>query len=144
MSKPTKTKTPLNGGANGKHLRPPRDGRSTEAKRYRKVLGDLIASAGGLAKMTPHEVEIAKRCAAHVVFAERHERYLVREDPAFNADLYLRACGALRRMLMDLGGLERPARGDDDDTPDDTLEAYLARVAKEDERKRRKRKRQRL
>ena len=93
------------------------DGRSRTARRYRDVLGDLVAHMGG--DPSAAETLIARRAAALAVWCEQAE-----SDMAGGQDLdvaaYTTSANALRRLLQDLG-LERRAR---DVTP--TLSQYLA------------------
>lgn len=114
---------------NGTKLRA--DGRSAPARRQKHIFLQLAASFGGLAKMRPGEVQIARRAASLCVLAETAEAQIA-SGTVINVDEYIRTSGLLRRLLDDLGQLDRPAPANSDDDDDDgDLESYLASLARQ-------------
>ena len=96
------------------------DGRSVLARRYRDILGDLVAHLGG--NPSAAETLIARRAATLAVWCEQAEAEMA-AGKDLDVQAYTTSANALRRLLADIG-LERRAR---DITP--SLSTYLARKA---------------
>jgi hypothetical protein len=101
---------------NGHDLLAGVDGRSSTMRRYKEILGQLLADVGG----DPSEAQsiIARRAATLAVWSEAAEAEMANGE-ALDVGTYTTAINALRRLLTDLG-LERRAR---EVTP--SLTAYL-------------------
>jgi len=131
MSTATQTRTRLR-PVNGKVLR--LDGRSHQARRRAALITKFTNACGGPNHLDPGQAELIERLAILTIRAETMERQVMRNDPAYSDDIYLRMVGAIRRLTDDLG-LDRPRRptvpdeGDYDDADDDgeTLEQFLVR-----------------
>lgn len=114
------------------------DGRSSGAKRAKHLIATYTQELGGAGRLNVGEAEAIKRLASLTVLVERQEALLVADDPRYNADHHLRACGNLKRIIDDLDLPKKRRRGtatfddtpdleDDDDPNAETLEEYLSR-----------------
>jgi len=93
------------------------DGRTTEMRRYKEILSQLVSDAGG----DPSEaiMLIIRRAATIAVWCEQAEVAMANGDDLDIAE-FTTATNALRRLLVDIG-LERRTK---DITPD--LRTYVA------------------
>ena len=103
---------------NGRAILPDVDGRSSEMRRYRDILAQLVADMGG----DPSEAQtiIARRAATLAVWCEGCEAAMA-NGGELDIAAFTTASNALRRLLADLG-LERRVK---DVTP--TITEYMAR-----------------
>ncbi len=107
--------------ANGSRLFPAEvNGRTAEFRRFRDVLAEIISDLGGAEVLSEGERQIARRCAALSVEAERMEAGLVGEGE-FDLESYATLTNALGRALARIG-LRRRTR---DVTPP-LLHEYIA------------------
>jgi hypothetical protein len=102
---------------NGRALLPDVDGRSAAMRRYKEVLGQLMADLGG--RPTEAQTIIARRAATLAVWCEGVEADMA-NGKSLDIAPFTTAANTLRRLLADLG-LERRLR---DVTP--SLATYLA------------------
>lgn len=92
------------------------DGRTSLARRYRDILGQLVADLGS--DLTEAQAQIARRAVTLAVWSEQAEAAMAAGEP-LDIAAYATAANSLRRLLADLG-LERRMR---DVSP--TLDEYL-------------------
>jgi hypothetical protein len=78
------------------------DGRTRLARRYSVVMGDLVASLGGLEHATEPQISLCRRAASLQCACEADEARMAAGE-AVNLELYTRATGLLRRILVSLG-----------------------------------------
>jgi hypothetical protein len=100
------------------------DGRSTIARRFRDLVGDIAADLGGMSELTTAEVQLVRRASMLSTECERHEARAAEGDKGFDRDdfmAYVTATNALKRVL-EVIGVKRRSR---DCTPklSDYLEA---------------------
>ena len=83
------------------------DQRQIVARRYRDVVGLLVADMGGIDALSEAEMIIAKRAATLVVFCESQESAMA-SGKKLDMESYLPAVNALRRLLETIGIKRRP------------------------------------
>ncbi len=98
------------------------DGRSALARRFRDVLGEIVADMGGVEVTSEGQRQLARRVATLAVQAEQMEAEWA-AGGELNIDTYVTLVNALGRALTRIG-LRRRARNV---TPD--LKSYLAAKA---------------
>ncbi len=89
--------------ANGSRLFPAKvNGRTAEFRRFRDVLAEIISDLGGADVLSEGERQIARRCAALSVEAERMEAGLVGTGE-FDIERYVSLTNGLGRALTRIG-----------------------------------------
>jgi hypothetical protein len=86
---------------NGSCILPGVDGRSSNARRFRDLIAELTAEAGGNDALSPTERGAIRQAAAVMLQAERMQGAIVRDEPVDN-DTLIRLSGEARRLLAGL------------------------------------------
>ena len=115
------------------------DGRSSRARRLRSVYADVVAAVGGGANPNTLQIQLCRRVSTLIVLLEDMESKVASKgngtggdgDPDL-ADRYIRASGALMRVLRSLGLEVAVERGEGDVV---TLQDWLASKARKSRRK---------
>jgi hypothetical protein len=113
---------------NGKDLLPDIDGRIRFVRRFRDLNALLLSDLGGSDQCSEAEKALIRRACCLAVECERLEMVFAQDGKASPSylNLYIRACGTLRRILKTTG-LARRAK---DLTP--TVADYVASIQDEE------------
>ena len=115
------------------------DGRSASARRWRDLYEDLTGALGGEGVLSTVHIQLCRRSVTLAVLLEDMESAIATKgngtggncDPDL-ADRYIKASGALLRVLRSLG-LDVTVQPGEDDVL--SLEAYLSAKARKSHRK---------
>ena len=88
--------------SNGRDILPDVDGRSVIARRYRDVVGAILADQGGEDRCSESRRQLIRRFAATAVLAERMEARLVKGEE-INITEHSLLCSTLARLVSRIG-----------------------------------------
>ena len=88
------------------------DGRPAPARRYREALTNIVDQLGGEDKVTPAELQLARRAAGMIIQGERYEAKIIKGEP-INVSEYTTYCNAFLRLCRDLNLLPNRVPNDD-------------------------------
>lgn len=87
---------------NGRDLLPDIDGRSAVARRYKEILGSVIADQGGEANLSEARQQLVRRFAAAAVLAEALESKIIQGE-SFDIEQHAKLSATLVKLAQRIG-----------------------------------------